>query len=406
MAAWPASRPPGRWPSSASPTCSCSSAVRWPRGGPARRAASCAATTASRHWPPWPGTPCPCSRTSEELLGAPSGYIRTGYLVGVGTREPRISPGERVDAAEPRDRGRSDRRTTRRRRLWPEADLDDVAGFAYEPRGGYGDGHQTALAFAAAARRRGVRLSQDTAVTAIEVAHGRAVGVRLADGGRIGAAHVVLAAGPWSTPLAATAGVDLPLRAQRAQILLVDPGRPPAPRPVFSDLVSLQYVRTEGTTSILVGDSDHSDPQWADPDAYRERASDDELAASVPKFVRRFPGFDGASLSSSYAGCYDVTPDYNPVISSCPVEALWICAGFSRPRLQDLSVRRRAHGRSDHGRGKPARRRRPSGLPVGTFRGRGPDREPPPLRRRRTDAVSPRIDRTGRRRWVRTPRGA
>ena len=119
------------------------------------------------------------------------------------------------------------------------------------------------------------------------------------------------------------------MRAQRAQILLVDPGRPPGPLPVFSDLVSLQYVRTEGTTSILLGDSDHSDPEWANPDAYRERVSDDELTQSVPKFTHRFPGFDGASLSSSYAGCYDVTPDYNPVISSCPVEGLWLCAGFS-----------------------------------------------------------------------------
>ena len=34
-------------------------------------------------------------------------------------------------------------------------------------------------------------------------------------------------------------------------------------------------------------------------------------------------------LSSSYAGCYDVTPDYNPMISASPVAGLWLCAGFS-----------------------------------------------------------------------------
>ena len=58
-----------------------------------------------------------------------------------------------------------------------------------------------------------------------EVVAGRAIGVVLADGSRIGAAHVVLAAGPWSAALAAGVGIDLPVRAQRAQILLVDPGR-------------------------------------------------------------------------------------------------------------------------------------------------------------------------------------
>jgi sarcosine oxidase subunit beta len=98
---------------------------------------------------------------------------------------------------------------------------------------------------------------------------------------------------------------------------------------VFSDLVSLQYVRTEGIGQILWGDSDHSDPDWSDPDVYRERANDDELAAAIPKFAHRFPGFDGAALASSYAGCYDVTPDYNPIISAAPLDGLWLCTGFS-----------------------------------------------------------------------------
>jgi sarcosine oxidase, subunit beta len=124
-------------------------------------------------------------------------------------------------------------------------------------------------------------------------------------------------------------GIELPIRAQRAQILIVDPGGPLGTVPVFSDLVSLQYVRPEGP-SLLVGDSDHSQPEWTDPDVYRERASDVELSAMIPKLEHRFPGFAAtARLSSSYAGCYDVTPDYNPIISSTQIEGLWVCAGFS-----------------------------------------------------------------------------
>jgi sarcosine oxidase subunit beta len=172
-------------------------------------------------------------------------------------------------------------------------------------------------------------LRQHHGVAAIETVGDQVSGVRLSNGDRIGAAHVVLAAGPWSVELAAGVGVDLPVRSQRAQILLVDPGRYLGPVPVFSDLVSLQYVRSEGSSSILLGDSDHSRPEWSDPDQYRERVNDDELATAIPKFDHRFPGLDGASLSSSYAGCYDVTPDYNPVISRAPVEGLWLCAGFS-----------------------------------------------------------------------------
>jgi sarcosine oxidase, subunit beta len=43
----------------------------------------------------------------------------------------------------------------------------------------------------------------------------------------------------------------------------------------------------------------------------------------------RFPGLENASVASTYAGCYDVTPDFNPVISQTPVDGLVVAAGFS-----------------------------------------------------------------------------
>ena len=270
----------------------------------------------------------PVLADASDVLGAPSGYTKTGYLVGVG---PENLAALRTNVAMHRSLGIEVELVGHddAQRMWPVARLDDFAGFAYEPRGGYGDGHQTALAFAVAARRGGARVRQHAAVTAFETKGDRVRGVRLRNGDTIGATHVVLAAGPWSSPLAASLGLEVPVRAQRAQILLVDPGRPLGPVPVFSDLVSLQYLRRDGPASLLLGDSDHSRPEWADPDDYRERAGDEELAVAVPKFDHRFPGIDGASLSSSYAGCYDVTPDYNPIISATPVEGLWLCTGFS-----------------------------------------------------------------------------
>jgi glycine/D-amino acid oxidase-like deaminating enzyme len=263
-----------------------------------------------------------------EVLGADSGYRNTGYLVGV---DDRSLGALRANVAMQQQLGVEVDLVGRdtAAELWPYARLDDFAEFAYEPRGGYGDGHQTALAFAVAARRGGARLQQNCAVRAIEVSGDTIRGVRLDDGSLIETNQVVLSAGPWSVALASTVGIDLPIRAQRAQILLIDPGVDLGRVPVFSDLVSLQYVRTEGTASLLSGDSDHSAPEWSDPDHYRERATDVELDALIPKFADRFPGLPGARLSSSYAGCYDVTPDYNPVISESPMEGLWFCTGFS-----------------------------------------------------------------------------
>jgi len=288
-----------------------------------------------------------------EILGAESGYRRTGYLVGVGGSNRGAL---RANVAMHRDLGIDVDLVghDQARELWPWARTEDFADFAFEPRGGYGDGHQTAQAFATAARRGGATIRPGSPVRALEMAGNRVVAVRLGDGQRIGAGQVVVAAGPWSSSLVGPVGVDLPLRAQRAQVLLVDPGRPIAGVPVFSDLVSLQYVRQEGTGSLLVGDSDHSDPEWADPDVYRERAVEVELARSIPKFQHRFPGLDAARLSSSYAGCYDVTPDYNPVISACSVEGLWLCAGFSghgykiSPAVGELMADLMCCGKSRH----------------------------------------------------------
>jgi sarcosine oxidase subunit beta len=151
----------------------------------------------------------------------------------------------------------------------------------------------------------------------------------LASGELIEADQLVVAAGPWSVGLVAPLGIDLPIRAQRAQILLVDPGPPVEPIPVLSDLVMLQYVRSEGRNALLVGNSDHIQPEWADPDEYADRADDEYLEVAIPKFEHRFPKWQECRLSSSYAGCYDVTPDYNPIIGSSPVEGLYVCAGFS-----------------------------------------------------------------------------
>jgi glycine/D-amino acid oxidase-like deaminating enzyme len=93
--------------------------------------------------------------------------------------------------------------------------------------------------------------------------------------------------------------------------------------------VSLQYVRPEVGGDILFGNSDLSDVEEADPDNYLNRATEAFVDLTVDKVGTRFPGFTDAAISSSYAGCYDVTPDWNPVISTTALDGLVVAAGFS-----------------------------------------------------------------------------
>jgi glycine/D-amino acid oxidase-like deaminating enzyme len=187
----------------------------------------------------------------------------------------------------------------------------------------------TAQAFAVSARAAGVRIRQGTAVTGLSVVGDRVTGVRLADGNEISTGSVVVATGAWTQPFLKPYGVDVPIRVVREQIVTIAPGMDIGSVPVFSDLVSLQYVRPEIGGDILFGNSDLSHAEEADPDDYSNRASDGFVDLTVAKVGDRFPGFPDAAITGSYAGCYDVTPDWNPVISRTGIDGLVVAAGFS-----------------------------------------------------------------------------
>jgi len=261
-------------------------------------------------------------------IGADIGFRQTGYVVGVG--EPNVDQLRRSLAAQ-RAVGVETEEIDADEvaKLWPWADLEPFAAFGWERRGGYGDAYQTAQAFAAAARAAGVRIRQGTAVAGLLVEGERAVGVRLADGGEVHADTVVVATGVWTRPFLAPYGIDVPIRVHREEIVMVSPGTDLGPVPVFSDLVSLQYVRPEVGGDMLFGNSDLAELSIADPDDYSNHPTDGIVETAVEKVGTRFPKLTEASIAQGYAGCYDVTPDWNPIISRGPLDGLVIAAGFS-----------------------------------------------------------------------------
>jgi sarcosine oxidase subunit beta len=258
----------------------------------------------------------------HEKFGEDAGFHQVGYLVGVGA--------ENVAALKHNVRMQQDLGIDVRiidgeaaRTHWPALDTADFAGFAYEPRSGYGDAYQLGMAYARLARAAGVTVRRHTPVRRLLTG---STGVELESGETLRADLVVVAAGPWSRGLAATVGVDLPIKPQREQIVMVSPGPESLyPCPVFGDLVSLQYIKPEASGELLWGNADHSDPEYADPDRYSNHANVD---AAAEKMAHRFPGLSNPRVTSSYAGIYDVTPDFNPIIDRVD-EGLLVAAGFS-----------------------------------------------------------------------------
>ncbi|TPG29486.1 NAD(P)/FAD-dependent oxidoreductase [Mycolicibacterium hodleri] len=265
---------------------------------------------------------------AQAIFGHDIGFHQTGYVVGVGEanveslrkslaaqRAVGVQT-EEIDVADVAE-------------MWPHADLEPFAAFAHESRGGFGDGYRTAQALAVSAREAGVRIRQGVAMTELVLDGDRAVGVRLADDTEVTAGTVVVATGVWTRDLLSPCGIDVPIRVVREQIVMISPGVDLGPVPVFSDLVSLQYIRPEPGGEVLFGNSDLSHVRDADPDDYPNRASEEFVDATIDRVGTRFPGFSDAAITGSYAGCYDVTPDWNPVISRTGIDGLIVAAGFS-----------------------------------------------------------------------------
>ena len=266
---------------------------------------------------------------APQLFGDDMGFRQCGYVVGVGDTD--------VDALKANIAMQQELGIDvdflghdAVADLWPGINTDDFAAFAYEPRGGRGEAYTTGMAFAAAARRLGVRIRQGTPVASLLArADGSVYAAQLADGSEIHAGTVILATGPWAPALGATVGVDIPVRAQRAQVVLVDQGQPTPTVPVLSDLVGLQYICREPNAELLVGNSDHSAPEFVDPDDYPNRADASAIESVITKLTHRLPQMPDPRITTTYGGCYDVTPDYNPIIGPAPVDGLFLATGFS-----------------------------------------------------------------------------
>ncbi|TFV60634.1 FAD-binding oxidoreductase [Mycobacterium sp. PS03-16] len=265
---------------------------------------------------------------ADDIFGTDIGFRQTGYVVGVSDANAenmrKSLVAQRAVGVETEEIDRSEVA-----KMWPWADLEPFGAFGWEARGGYGDAYQTAQAFIVSARAAGVRLRQGSEVRGLLIDGDRVRGVTLADGSEMHADTVVVATGAWTRPFLQPYGIDVPIQVHREQIVMVSPGIELGDVPVFSDLVSLQYVRPDVNSEILFGNSDLADLEIADPDRYLNRADEAFIDLTVDKISTRFPGFTDASITSSYAGCYDVTPDWNPVISRTGVDGLVVAAGFS-----------------------------------------------------------------------------
>ena len=212
----------------------------------------------------------------------------------------------------------------------PRIDLSDVHRIVYEPDAGYADPRRSTYAYVRRFLDLGGDLKELTSVIGLLTDGGRITGVQT-DKGDISCETVVNAAGPWAHHIAATVGVEIPIRVTREEEIIcetLDVGGPP--RLCFSDMAKAIYYRPEGPERTLIGRGFPKEYQYVDPDGYNQEVDTTFIHEITERFRARWPSFKKALFVNSYTGLYDVTPDWHPVLGRIDqVAGLILCAGFS-----------------------------------------------------------------------------
>jgi len=265
-----------------------------------------------------------------DAVGGDAGYVGCGALICVSasmrskleaTVARQREVGVRAEVLDPRDLTR----------LEPRIDPASIGAVVYEPDSGYGDPTAVTNGYADAARRRGVRIEQGVAVVGIRTAGDRVVGVDTAGGDGIDARVVVNAAGLWSPLVARLAGVELPIIIGRHPVFVVERdaafGRPHL---VYLDLAGGSYARPETGGLTLTGSLTDDETQHPmEPETLGADVTLAEATEVLERTARAIPRLADARYRRGWAGAFDITPDWMPILDESPVRGFWIAAGMS-----------------------------------------------------------------------------
>jgi len=134
---------------------------------------------------------------------------------------------------------------------------------------------------------------------------------------------LVIACGPWSAELAATRGVELPVRPLCRQLLETgELAGLPEDLPMILEAESTFHFRRRGTRLVLA--MTDPEPRWGFETTVDESLFDDRLA----RLHHRYPPAAEAGIERSWAGLYDMTPDAHPILGEV-AEGVYTACGFS-----------------------------------------------------------------------------
>ncbi len=215
-------------------------------------------------------------------------------------------------------------------KLVPELGTDGLVAASYNGDDGVVFPWPFVWGFAQAARKLGVEVATFADVLGFDT-RGRAIeGVRIQKLNEPGAPvvtiktnKVVNAAGAWSPEIARLLGVELPNKPHRHEICSTEPLKPWL-KPLVADLTDGLYF-SQSTRGEIVGGVG----QARVPDGIDQNSSFAFLGTYARSLTRACPVLGDVKVLRQWAGCYDITPDANPIIGPIDdVEGFFQASGF------------------------------------------------------------------------------
>jgi glycine/D-amino acid oxidase-like deaminating enzyme len=260
----------------------------------------------------------------EEITGTSAGFVRTGLVF---LHPPEDADGVQASAARLNDLGiavdvlRGDAIAAH----VPDFDLTGVGVAAFERDAGYADPHAVTDGLFRASVRAGLDARIGRGVDRVTARATGGATLKLDDGAELACGRVLIAAGPWTRPLAAQAGADLPLTVERHIVATFRWGSV-EPAPAHGDLIGGYYFRPEGEDLYLVGPTHEAPNVDPDDDVGSIRPAEvEDLARPV---TARVPRLEASEVHGGWASLYDVSPDWQPVIGEIAA-GVFVDAGTS-----------------------------------------------------------------------------
>jgi sarcosine dehydrogenase len=218
---------------------------------------------------------------------------------------------------------------------FPLLSRDGVVGAAFVEGDGYVDPASLTQAYAARARRRGVRILEEVAVTGFEASPDGGHVVRTGQGA-ISCRTLVLAPGVWARPLGRMLGLDLPVAAIEHQYAVTARSDE-----IERDLPALRdpdlnfYLKPD-VGAFAIGGWEHDAQPATEGDMPftfgRELLPDalERLEPILANAARRIPLLEELGLRRIVNGPIPVTPDGEPILGPAPGRpGVYLAVGFT-----------------------------------------------------------------------------